>query len=484
MILSLSTVAYAASVTNARWGLDKDNNLRFVISVSAPVTYNIRLNGQVLKVLVNADLDKSSAGTWEVRGDLAKTMTMKKEGALSVLEVNLSKTITSDNYKTFVLRNAGAGQAPYRIVVDVNNGTVTNVAKTVVSNKPTKPANNGSTWAPSQTSVSSGSWTDRFKKDGTSQPKQSVSERIKQNIQQAKNSKSDTVVNTVPDKTIPVVPTSDSSVKMTSGNSSTADAVSRAKANTQSSLKKLLTAKQAARREAAAEAANKKKKNGKVKPAVLQETVNKQTVDGVVVIKGTGKYKTSGGIVGKVITLDAGHGGTDPGAIGTGGNMEKNLTLPVTKKVQALLTKAGASVHMTRTTDVDVHGPYATDKQELQARVNVAEKFSSDLFVSIHINSSVNKGITGVSSYYYPKTVHDSRIARCIQNKLVAVCKMNDLGIREAGFYVIKRNSMPATLLELGFISNRKEESIMASSAYQEKAAQAIFEGIKKYFEG
>ena len=137
---------------------------------------------------------------------------------------------------------------------------------------------------------------------------------------------------------------------------------------------------------------------------------------------------------------------------------------------------------MTRTSDKDVHSPYAKDADELQARVNVAEKHNSDLFISLHINSSVNKKIGGFSSYYYPKTQHDLRIAKAIQDQLTANFGVDDLGVREANFYVIKRSSMPATLLELCFISNPKEEKLMNSKWFQNKTAKLIAEGIEKYF--
>ena len=465
-ILIVGVVAEAATVTDARWGVKAEKVLRLVLAVDTPVKYNVRLEGNTLKILTDADLGSKAKGTWDVKSDLASSMTVKKEKGETVLSAALKQSITTDNYKTFVLRN------PYRIIVDISSNKAS-ASKPVVSNKPVnKNANSGDSWTTKTTTTSSGSWTDRFKKSGTSNTtKLTPSERVKQSIAAAKAQQQGTT-------------TTATTTTQKSDNTSTA--VAQAKADTQGSLKKILTAKQAARKEAAAEAAAKKKtaKKKTTTAATTTEVVNKSTVDGVVVIKGTGKYKTSGGLKDKVITLDAGHGGTDSGAIGQGGTQEKNLTLPITKKVADLLTKAGAKVHMTRTTDVDVHGPYATDKQELQARVNVAEKFSSDLFVSVHINSSVNSSVKGVSCYYYPKTSNDARIARCIHNRLLALTGMNDLYIREAGFYVIKRNSMPATLLELGFISNRSEENTMRTAAYQEKAAQAIYEGIKNYFAG
>ena len=200
------------------------------------------------------------------------------------------------------------------------------------------------------------------------------------------------------------------------------------------------------------------------------------------VIKGSGNYRTSGGISGKIITLDAGHGGSDPGAIGSDGTKEKDITLPITKMVQEILEKKGAKVYMTRTTDVDVYGPNASDVDELRARVNVGEKYNSDLFVSLHINSSVNKNVGGFSTYYYPKTDNDLRIAKAIQDNLAANFGVDDLGVRQANFYVIKRISMPATLVEMCCISNEKELTLMKSAWFQKKTARLIAEAIEKYF--
>lgn len=214
----------------------------------------------------------------------------------------------------------------------------------------------------------------------------------------------------------------------------------------------------------------------------VNKPVNKSDTDKLAVIKGNGRFSTSGGLDGKIITLDAGHGGSDPGAIGSDGTKEKNITLAITKIVKEILEDKGAKVYMTRTTDVDVFGPNASDAEELQARVNVGEKYNSDMFVSLHINSSVNKNIGGFSTYYYPKTDNDLRLAKNIQNKLAANFGVDDLGVRQANFYVIKRISMPAVLVEMCFISNEKELTLMKGQWFQKKTARLIAEGIEKYF--
>ena len=85
------------------------------------------------------------------------------------------------------------------------------------------------------------------------------------------------------------------------------------------------------------------------------------------------KYSSSGGLSGKTITIDPGHGGSDSGAIGPHGLQEKNVTLPISKYLKSALESRGAKVVMTRTTDVDVYGPNASGVEELGARVNIAE---------------------------------------------------------------------------------------------------------------
>lgn len=267
--------------------------------------------------------------------------------------------------------------------------------------------------------------------------------------------------------------------------------VSNRPTKTNSSIKKntVIKTSTAADKKADKKKSSSKKKNDNKKNTAAAKTettvnkpVNKSDTDKLAVIKGNGRFRTSGGLDGKIITLDAGHGGSDPGAIGSDGTKEKNITLSITKMVKEILEQKGAKVYMTRTTDVDVFGPNASDAEELQARVNVGEKYNSDMFVSLHINSSVNKNVGGFSTYYYPKTDNDLRLAKNIQNKLAANFGVDDLGVRQANFYVIKRISMPAVLVEMCFISNEKELTLMKGQWFQKKTARLIAEGIEKYF--
>ena len=193
-------------------------------------------------------------------------------------------------------------------------------------------------------------------------------------------------------------------------------------------------------------------------------------------------FEIGGGIKGKMITLDPGHGGTDPGAIGKQGTKEKDITLKISMKVRDYLLDKGAQVSMTRTNDKDVYGPDATDAQELQSRVDVAQTNDADLFVSIHCNASTNPNVGGISSYFFPKTDYDKIAAAAIQDDLTKKFALDDLDVHQANFYVNKRSSMPTVLIETAFLSNQKEEKLLRSNWFQNKMAKAIADGIEDYF--
>ncbi|MBC8014329.1 MAG: N-acetylmuramoyl-L-alanine amidase [Sporomusaceae bacterium] len=193
-------------------------------------------------------------------------------------------------------------------------------------------------------------------------------------------------------------------------------------------------------------------------------------------------YNFTAGLKNKVITLDPGHGGSDPGAIGPNKIQEKTITLAVAQKVKTLLEKAGAKVLMTRKTDVDVFGPNASAVDELQARTAVANKNKSDAFVSIHINAFTNPIVGGVSTYYYRKSSYSAMLAKSIQDNLAKTVNLQDRGINAAGFYVLKRTEMPAVLAELGFISNPSEEKMLTIPQNQQQMAQGIVQGLESFF--
>lgn len=188
---------------------------------------------------------------------------------------------------------------------------------------------------------------------------------------------------------------------------------------------------------------------------------------------------------GKVICIDAGHGGSDVGAIGTlsGKSVyEKDITLSIAKPLRDMLQSAGAKVVMTRSTDKDVARAYAGDAEELQARCDVANKAKADIFLSIHIDSFSNASVDGTTAYYYPKTGRDLLLARALHQSMMTNMAIPDRGVRSNDLYVNVHTKMPATLMEMGFISNTHRLSMLTSSWGPKRIAESMYQGIIDYF--
>lgn len=201
---------------------------------------------------------------------------------------------------------------------------------------------------------------------------------------------------------------------------------------------------------------------------------------------------------GVTVVIDPGHGGSDPGAGGVSGIIEKQLTLDVAKRIRAKLRESGVSVWMTRDGDAAV---------TLDERCWKMSKLGADVFVSIHFNASRNQATAGVETYIvpaagYPTTAEEDRrgpkarptncpgnrfdganvvLAALIHKGLVAHSGSEDRGIRRARFYVIRNASCPAVLVECGFLSNRREVSRIANEEVRDRLAEGISRGILTY---
>ena len=196
-------------------------------------------------------------------------------------------------------------------------------------------------------------------------------------------------------------------------------------------------------------------------------------------------------VLNKVVYLDAGHGGYDPGA-SYFGISEKSLTLAIQSRVKAKLEAEGYQVVTTRTSDTYV---------DLTDRSHAANASESDIFVSIHINASGSSAAQGIETYYYqPYAEYPSRInatyhanptrlsmsdtlANAIQSSLINATGAQNQGVKRQTFAVLRETTAPAVLLELGFLSNPQEAARLNTSAYQETLANAIVAGIKSYYE-
>ena len=176
--------------------------------------------------------------------------------------------------------------------------------------------------------------------------------------------------------------------------------------------------------------------------------------------------------MGKVICIDAGHGGADPGAVGVTGVKEKDINLLVAQKVRDKLAD-NYLVVMTRDKDTYLN---------LSGRAEIANEEGASLFISIHCNAFTNPKAEGVETFHYHSSTQGKLLALEIQRSLAAVTGAINRGVKSASFKVLRDTAMPAVLVELGFLTNAKEEKLLNTEKYQDTCAEAIAHGIKEYF--
>ena len=183
---------------------------------------------------------------------------------------------------------------------------------------------------------------------------------------------------------------------------------------------------------------------------------------------------------GRTICLDAGHGGSDPGALNRSvGVTESQVTLDITRRLARILKSQGWNVIMTRESDRDVSWAGSSAKQELGARAKTANQFDADLFVSIHANASVKTNINGTSIHWYKSS--DYQLARYLQSGVMSGTGRKNRGLIKNRFYVLAHTQMPAVLIETAFLTNPKEGKLLASPVFRERVAQGIASGLTSY---
>ncbi len=183
-------------------------------------------------------------------------------------------------------------------------------------------------------------------------------------------------------------------------------------------------------------------------------------------------YRSS--VANKVIAIDPGHGGVDPGAIGPTGLKEKDVVLDIAKRVAAELEAKGARVVMTRSEDVTV---------ALPDRVQIAQDAGADAFVSIHANAARNRDSTGTETLYSGTMTLSRVLAESVQAALVNRIQQVDRGARERNdLLVIREAQCPACLVEVVFMSNYTEELMLLDPAFRQKAAEGIAAGVMSFF--
>ncbi len=178
---------------------------------------------------------------------------------------------------------------------------------------------------------------------------------------------------------------------------------------------------------------------------------------------------TIASLAGKTIIVDAGHGGKDPGAPGVGPAVEKVVNLGISAKLATALRREGADVAMSRTGDRFI---------SLDDRAALADRRKADMFVSIHADAAASPSAQGATIYIARGA---SRASRHTAQSVASALKRAGItcrGINRAGFRVLVGHSRPAMLVECGFLSNQQEARALADSAYQQRIANAIADGL------
>lgn len=190
------------------------------------------------------------------------------------------------------------------------------------------------------------------------------------------------------------------------------------------------------------------------------------------------------GLANKIIVVDAGHGGSDPGAV-RGEYLEKDITLQVSKKLAQYLSQAGALVIMLREDDQDLsEDPQASiaerKRSDLRQRVKTANQSGADLYISIHANADLSPKWSGAQTFYHAGSERSKVTAVLIQEELTRILGNTDRKAKSGSYYILSRTQMPSVIVEIGFISNPGEARRLTDQQYQSKLAYAVFSGIAK----
>ncbi|UOE93832.1 peptidoglycan-binding protein [Alkalihalobacillus sp. LMS39] len=176
-------------------------------------------------------------------------------------------------------------------------------------------------------------------------------------------------------------------------------------------------------------------------------------------------------LAGRVIVVDAGHGGSDPGAVAFG-IRESDIALDISRRLERKLTAAGATVVMTRTADTTV---------ALNQRAPIANNLRADAFISVHLNAG---GGTGTETFWdrTHASADSQRLATNIQTNLVSQIKLRDRGVKHANFLVLRESRVPSALVEVAFMDTRSDSDKIKTASFRESAAEGIYRGILAQF--
>ncbi len=190
-------------------------------------------------------------------------------------------------------------------------------------------------------------------------------------------------------------------------------------------------------------------------------------------------------LAGRVIALDPGHGGYDPGSK-MEGVLEKDVTLEVSLWLRDMLVEAGARVFLTREKDQDLlvipTGP--KKKQDLENRLQLITGARVDVLVSVHANSIASPRWYGAQTFYREDCEDSRRLALLVQEELIRTLKNTDrkASVGKGSYFLLENSPIPAAIVEVGFLSNPRERRLLTEPTYQKKMAWCIYLGLIRYF--
>jgi len=187
----------------------------------------------------------------------------------------------------------------------------------------------------------------------------------------------------------------------------------------------------------------------------------------------------------KIVVIDAGHGGQDPGKVGVNNVLEKDINLKIALELKTLLEEQNVKVVLTRDTDEGLNDADASNKkiQDMTRRVEIIDETSPDLVVSIHQNSYQEESVKGPQVFYYTHSVQAQTLAEIIQEQLNTDLAIERPRMAKANdsYYLLKKTEGTTVIVECGFLSNSEEEQLLNQEDYQKKLAISIKDGIMSY---
>lgn len=187
-------------------------------------------------------------------------------------------------------------------------------------------------------------------------------------------------------------------------------------------------------------------------------------------------------LFGKVIFVDPGHGGRDPGT-SYGKILEKDIVLEISKELREQLIKKGAIVYMTRETDTDLSSKWDERKKrgDLYRRILMYKEYNADLYLSIHLNYYSSSKESGAEVLYNPINEENKKIGEILMNNFRTTLKTKRI-LKKTDLYMYKNTKVPGVLIECGFLSNPNERYLLQKKNYQKKLSKIIVDSVVTYY--